>query len=189
MKTTALIPSTYVEAIEWPYQQLIWHHFPLPPRFTLVRPFEWSYQQLIEHHFPLPPQFTLVRPLSDLTNNWLSIISLSLTSVHTSETTEWPHQQLGTVGVDTSAGVLVANDHLLTACQRLSQVDRMLVLWVAYTSQAVCRMQKAAEPSLKHGRQSAEIDVGCASHSLMFSGCRFVQLQKFSLAKETRCNI
>ena len=61
----------------------------------------------------------------------------------------------------------------------------MLVLWVAYTSQAVCRTQEAAEPPLKHGRQSAETDVGCASHSFMFSGCRFVQLQKFSLAKET----
>ena len=46
-------------------------------------------------------------------------------------------------------------------------------------------MQKAAEPSLKHGRQSAEIDIGCASHSFMFSECRFVQLQKFSLTKET----
>ena len=92
------------------------------------------------------------------------------------------------MGVDTSTGVLVADDHLPASRHRLSQVDKVLVVCELHT-QALSRTQKAAECSFKHGRQSAEIDIGCASHSLMFSGCRFVQLQKFSLAKETCCSI
>ena len=60
------------------------------------------------------------------------------------------------MGVDTSAGVLVADDHLPAARHRLSQVDKVLVVCELRT-QAVSRTQKAAECSFKHGRQSAKV--------------------------------
>ena len=71
---------------------------------------------------------------------------LSLTSVHTGETVEWPHQQLGPVGVDTSAGVLVADNHLPAACQELSQVDKVLV---------VCELRTQAKLFAERRRQQS----------------------------------
>ena len=74
--------------------------------------------------------FLSLFPVTLLTTSYY--VSPSPSSVHSMEATERPHQQLGTVGVDTGTGVLVADGHLPTACQWLSQVRKILFVQVAY---------------------------------------------------------